>query len=1373
MSYMPININVKKRAGMATFVLTLWLGALTGIGQIPQANEIRDLLPNQPLEREMTGAELHRYAFDLKVNEFFQVRAEQKGVDVIFKLLDASGATLATMDSPNGKEGPETLSFVAAKAGRYTLQVIGFDEKAGKGIYTIQRGAARSATAKDHRRVEVERSFTEAVEEQNPELAITKLEKVAAGWKELDDRYMLDLTTRQSKQLKGDKLYKEALNLMDTGVDKLYEAALEKFLDAATIFLEIGNKEGQAHSVFWMGFLAHKLGDTDISLRYYRFALARFKELANDSMIGTTLNNMGLVYYDLNEKQKALDYYNASLQPLRASGEKRKEAVTLNSIAVVYVDWNQPEKAMELLTQALTIAKEAKDKSAEAKTLTNLGSLYLTLSNFQKALDYYNQALTLRRELEDEMGAANVMSYIANAKAQQESQSLPDNPPLPVGRTVKRQLNSNNEGHTYRVDLKQGQVLRVDVREKGIDVSIALFSVAANRIIANADLIDGFGRETLLYVAEQTGDYRIFVLPNAASSNRNYELTAEIKQAATPDDKERIKAFGLWKEALVGKNKGDRAGYQEAIAKWEEALSLWRKLDEKYWEAHTNIYLGFVYFLLGETKKALDYYNHALPLEKGAGDTNGEATTLSNIGSIYHMLGDRQEALKYYTQALPLFRAADNKKDEAIMLSKTGSVYMDADKSQEALKYFEQALLLFRTVDSKNDEAIVLNNMAVSYQALGENEKAVTYYKAALSLHRKLGDKAGAAKALSNIGAVYAREGNILATFSFYTRALLAATNIGEKELEATIWHNMMLAWVRSGGNRRKAILFGKQSVNRLQQLRGAAQGLDSEVQKSFLQNIKHPYKDLSELMIMEGQLEQAVQVLNLYQDQQFFDFDHEANAPVPQISLSAREQKFARLYETAADRLSQIGLQMDNLVEQIGMRQPNEQEAAQQKKLNDELTAALDSFLTFMLSGDTEFAKPLDEQDKIPAPTDVPEMQAALRELSATTKQNPVALYTLIGRDNFYVLLITTNEIKVFESPVEPDDLKKKLWQFYALLQTPSYDPRTLGKELYDIILKPIEGELKKRGAQILMWSLDNNLRYIPMAALWDGEKYLVERYQNVVFTRANRERMTRNVNRSWTGTGFGNTQEHTIALPGGETNVKFDALPGVSQELQSIFRVKDKAQGLLNGEVFFDTKFTRNSFYEALKKGRPLVHISSHFLLRPGDASKSFLLLGDGEIITLAEMKGQKNIFQGVELLTLSACDTATQVPDDNGREIDGFAELAQRLGASSVLASLWQVRDTSTAQLMMQFYKNREVGKHNKAEALRIAQLELLYGKLDGAMRAEPLQSSVSGRGRSVLDNIVLEEKYRVTFKKDNSKPFAHPYYWSPFILFGNWR
>jgi CHAT domain-containing protein len=192
---------------------------------------------------------------------------------------------------------------------------------------------------------------------------------------------------------------------------------------------------------------------------------------------------------------------------------------------------------------------------------------------------------------------------------------------------------------------------------------------------------------------------------------------------------------------------------------------------------------------------------------------------------------------------------------------------------------------------------------------------------------------------------------------------------------------------------------------------------------------------------------------------------------------------------------------------------------------------------------------------------------------------------------------------------------------------------------------------------------------------------------------------------------------------------------LPLVSAELSSIIATKPGDGGVLAGEIKLNGAFTEQALRETLRKGYAVVHIASHFRFQPGNEAQSYLLLGDGAHLSMAELNRASNLFDGVQLLTLSACDTGM----GDGTEVEGFGALAERQGAKAVIASLWPVADSSTKVLMQKFYRIRESspGK-TKLEALREAQLELLGRSGNGVPKS----------------------------------PYAHPYYWAPFFLMGNW-
>jgi CHAT domain-containing protein len=202
----------------------------------------------------------------------------------------------------------------------------------------------------------------------------------------------------------------------------------------------------------------------------------------------------------------------------------------------------------------------------------------------------------------------------------------------------------------------------------------------------------------------------------------------------------------------------------------------------------------------------------------------------------------------------------------------------------------------------------------------------------------------------------------------------------------------------------------------------------------------------------------------------------------------------------------------------------------------------------------------------------------------------------------------------------------------------------------------------------------------------------------------------------------------------------------------------------GVLPGDIYLDKDFTQARFHDVLDRAYPVIHIASHFQFIPGTESQSFLLLGDGKELTLAELRTGGWKFGSVDMMTLSACNTALGGDrSENGNEIEGFGALAQRQGAKGVLATLWPVADQSTAMLMQSLYRLRQEKGLTKADALREAQLMLISGK-----HAHPIALGimpiVSSAGTGAVD--------APTYKLEPAKPYAHPFYWAPFILMGNW-
>jgi CHAT domain-containing protein len=825
---------------------------------------------------------------------------------------------------------------------------------------------------------------------------------------------------------------------------------------------------------------------------------------------------------------------------------------------------------------------------------------------------------------------------------------------------------------------------------------------------------------------------------------------------------------------------------QNALRYYSQALSISRALSDQSGEAQALNSIGTVYRALDELQKALEYCNQSLPIRRAAGDQKGEAATFMNIGGIYHDLGDNQKALEYYNQAaVILHQLGDRSRLSADLFSSTGSVYRTIGALKKAIEFHQLALTIRKGLGDRRGEATSLNNIGAVYYSVGEMPKALEFYNQALPIHRALGDRAGQAAVLHNIGGAYYSLGDRPKALEYYSRALPMRRAVGDRLGEADTLGSLMELWTfGSPKSPALAVFYGKQAVNVLQDLRVDITGLDKETQKTFLKTKGVFYRGLAYLLMAMGRLQEAQQVLNFFKDQQYFDFNKYLAKPSSHLTLTPREGQMAEGYERTTARIASVARQLDDITSKVGVGQASTEETALTQQLQAQLKTALDEFAALLKQAETTFGQAKVEGDKVNEVSDTRELQSVLSDLGRRTNQKAVAVYTFVGGERFCALVVTPDNITVASQPVKADAVNQKALQLWGLLQSDKYDPRPIAQELYSIIFKPIEKELPK-DTNTILWSLDGTLRYVPMAALYDGKQYLVERYNHVAFTRVDSERLLRKVSPRWTGLGFGSSEAGTVELLG--DTLSFAALPGVTEELRTVFRQKGSSSGVIDGEVLRDASFTKAAMLAALKQKRQLVHISSHFAFRPGDEARSFLLLGDGTPMTLEEMKQHTNLFAGVELLTLSACNTAAQQPGANGREIDGFAELAQRLGAGSVMATLWPVADNSTPWLMHEFYGAQQSGNGlTKAEAFRRAQLALL----NGTAQTRPLpeaQKGPSSRVQIVIDPadgkrereparrtfVHVSEKDTAVFKRDANKPFAHPYYWAPFILIGNWQ
>jgi CHAT domain-containing protein/tetratricopeptide (TPR) repeat protein len=1117
----------------------------------------------------------------------------------------------------------------------------------------------------------------------------------------------------------------------------------------------VGDRAGEARILTSIAMVYNQRGENQTALAYYSQALPLEHAVGDRSGEARTLNNIGKVHDALGEKQTALDYFNQALPLERAVGDRIGEAGTLTNIGVVYMNLGELQTALECYHEALSLELAAGDRSDEAATLSNMGRLYDALGETQKALDYYDQALPLERAVGDRAAEATTLSDIGGIYDQlgEEQKALDyDNQALPLQHAVGDRA---GEAET----LSNIGVIYSDLGDR--QKALAYYNQALPLQRAAGDR--GNEGRTLTYIG---GVY--FALGERQKALDYYNQALPLNRAAGDRAGE---AYTLSNSGVVYNDLGEK---QKALDYFNQALSLERAVGDRADEATTLGHIGLVYINLGEIQKGLDYYNAALPLERAVGNRAGEAITLASIGGVYDLLGERQKALDYDNQALPLERAVGDRAAEATTLSNIGGVYDQLGEKPKALDYDNQALPLQRAVGDRAGEAATLNNIGAVYDQFGEKQKALDYVNQALPLNRAVGDRAGEATTLMNIGVVYDQLGEKPKALDYFTQSLPLFRAVRDPLGEGSALLNMMEYW-KSLQNPSLAVLFGKQAIDRIQQVRRNIGGLERQTQQTFLKSWEYYYRELAELLISGGRLPEAQQVLDLLKAEEYSEFtqrrgDKPSTTSPP--ALTPAEEKSTKDYDQITGEITAIGEEWTQLQAKSSR---SADEAHRYNELSDSLTAVNQRFQAFLKTlfdtfGKDEHEGPTTQKMKDDLKHDanvkvetINGRIAGLKTLVGELDPGTVAVYTLV-LDQKVVMMVITPAIRVArEIPIGKIALRNKVGAFVWALAHHFSEEDILPKaqDLYNVLIAPIEKDLQGAHAKTLIWSLDDTLHYLPLAALYDGHQYLLERYRNVVITIASIEDLK---DQPHVGSGRGVAMGVSKDYDGGG---KLNTVP---EELNAVVR-SDKtpgSHGPVPGTILLDDAFTETGMETALDQHPLLVHIASHYVFNPaGDDTKSYLLLGGKESggrgfhLTLAELRDDQRMdFRGVELLTLAGCETALgSIRESDGREIDGLGITAQQKGAKAVMATLWKVDDASVGILMATFYQLWvKTPGMTKAEALQQAQLALLHGTADTAGASQASEPAASPAN---------------ALKLPLASPYANPFYWAPFILIGNWK
>lgn len=350
-------------------------------------------------------------------------------------------------------------------------------------------------------------------------------------------------------------------------------------------------------------------------------------------------------------------------------------------------------------------------------------------------------------------------------------------------------------------------------------------------------------------------------------------------------------------------------------------------------------------------------------------------------------------------------------------------------------------------------------------------------------------------------------------------------------------------------------------------------------------------------------------------------------------------------------------------------------------------------------------------------------ELENFFREACLTYTPRPIdeidpqaaVIYPIVLGDRLEVILSLPNQPLQHYGTALPQQIGTATFQALRQALNPAFPASEVlppAQQFYDWLIRPAEAALSEQGIERLIFVPDGYLRSVPMAVLHDGSQFLIERYGVALTPGLQLFKSAKLENQQFK------------VLAGGITDARqgFNALPAVDTEVAQI-------QNQFPSKVLLNSDFTNLNIEKEIEDiPFSVVHLATHGQFSSKVKDTFILTWSDRlQIRDLERLLQQRELQAPIELLVLSACQTAKG--DD--RAALGMAGIAVRSGARSTIASLWSVQDRSTAELMSQFYQVLSQPQQSRAEALRRSQLSLLQ-----------------------------------------SSEYAHPYYWSPFVLIGNW-
>jgi CHAT domain-containing protein/tetratricopeptide (TPR) repeat protein len=1160
----------------------------------------------------------------------------------------------------------------------------------------------------------------------------------------------------------------QALEVYAHGVEELktqnYETAIVKFKETLQVVREIkGEKESVINLLTLIGTLYQRINKDDEAIKYFNEVKRCYQEAQNYFVEGLKLlqtgqaedaitlflevisvmpdfadvyQNMGMAYISLGKFNDAIRNLKISIN-LYKKQENKSGAIYFSYLALgkSYFESREDLKAIYAYQEALKLKPDFLDKQETAEILFIIGNIYDEyLLKPENALEYYNKALLLYTDSKNIIKTSLVQGYVYIASGLE---------------IVKKQNKNLSEAKEYCLKAIK---ISEDIKDKNLSnranlqLIIIYQTMGDNKsALMHLETLLQFYRESNNKEMEssclQLGAMNYIALGNYTKALDYFQEALKIVEETT-NLREKSKIL-----AGIGKLFYFEGDYQKSTEYLGKALSIAERNNYKEEEADIYQGLGTLYRYLGDDEKALEYYLLSLKvlteIEQEEGIENDKGFIHAEIARSYERIWFSKlaysspfeektnslwaKSTEHYGKAISEYQRIGNKLEEGRMYSESAKDFAvfskGAENQSQVIELLNKAFNLHKQIGSKLYEMEDYFTAGEIYEMWGNHSSALQNFNKGLEISRSLNGMGWDHKFLDRIGVVYTNLGDYDKAFSLYKEALSINQDRGLYHHSLIILSN--IGWnFRLAGKYEDAKKYYSNAIEIMELTRTALHAEDSRMSFSG---------DIEKFYIYEGMI---YVLLKLGENGKAFNYAEHAKSRVLLDSLgnklklnNLKDNKLIEDEKKLRERMLNVARRID---EEMSSQKSNKQGTILHD-LKMELTSIKDEYIQLI----TKIMNENPELSTLISINPIP-----LEEVQNLLDTDTTLLEYFITPDKTLLWVVGKSDLKVIEIALKDRELTKKVNTYREKITTLQLDHEKNSRELYDLLIKPAKPYIKTKRVDIVPHAI---LHYLPFQALLgENGKYFIEEYDLFFTPSASVLKFVYEKRKKITGKvlAFGNPDvgDEKLNLPYAETEIK---------------KIKENYPET----SFYLKKTATEEKVKKLSSDYNIVHFASHGELNPeAPLFSSIRLAKDKEEDGRLEVHEIFNLdLKNTSLVTLSACETGLGKLTQ-GDELIGLTRGFIYAGTPSILASLWKVNDSSTAEFMSMFYKNLK--KYPKSEALRMAQIEMIHGDVGKGI--------VRGVG-----GITTSKEGRPSQQSSLTVDGSHPYFWAPFILIGDWK